>query len=117
MLPIGLYIFFALFFGGLLLGVVIVLRGRYLQSRVKMSPFECGFDPKESARLPFSVRFFLLAIVFLVFDIEVALLFPLVFGVKFYLCVSVVVAGLGFLFILVCGLLHEWRGGALRWVL
>lgn len=88
-----------------------------MQSRMKLRPFECGFDPKESARLPFSVRFFLLAVVFLIFDIEVALVFPLVFGVKYYLYVSVVVAGLGFLLILIFGLLHEWRRGALRWVM
>ena len=85
--------------------------------RSKFTPFECGFDPKESGRLPFSVRFFLLAVVFLVFDIEVALLFPLVLGLKVGLNMNALIGGLGFLFILLAGLLHEWRAGALRWVL
>lgn len=116
MLPIGSFFFFSFFFSFLLLFVVLSLRDRYFLRRVKMTPFECGFDPKESARLPFSVRFFLLAVVFLIFDIEVALLFPLVLGVKLFLYSEVVVAGLVFLFILIFGLLHEWREGALRWV-
>lgn len=94
-----------------------LLSGRFLLSRVKNSPFECGFDPKDSARLPFSVRFFLLAVVFLVFDIEIAFLFPLVYG--FFLCsyLDVLIGGTVFLFILIFGILHEWREGALSWIL
>jgi NADH-ubiquinone oxidoreductase chain 3 len=116
MLVISSFFLFSFFFSFFLLFVVLVLSDRYALGRVKMTPFECGFDPKESARLPFSVRFFLLAVVFLIFDIEVALLFPLVVGVKLFFYSSVVIAGLGFVFILIIGLLHEWREGALSWV-
>ena len=76
-------------------------------SRNKRTPFECGFDPKDSARLPFSMRFFLLAVVFLVFDIEVALLFPIVLGLKVFSYVGTLLAGFVFLLILFLGLVHE----------
>lgn len=91
----------------LLLVVGFVLGGRFLISRNKNTPFECGFDPKDSARLPFSLRFFLLAVVFLIFDIEVALLYPIILGLKLGVYNLTIVAGLVFLFILLLGLLHE----------
>nr|QXT45831.1 NADH dehydrogenase subunit 3 [Stenonema femoratum] len=83
--------------------------------REKSSPFECGFDPKSSSRLPFSLRFFLIAVIFLIFDVEIALLLPLIIllpvsqpSVWFYV-------GGFFLFILIIGLYHEWNQGALDW--
>ena len=116
MLSIGIYIFFVLFFSFFLFLVVSVLGERDMMDYDKFTPFECGYDNKDTGRLPFSIRFFLLAVIFLVFDIEVALLFPLVIGVGVNLFSWVVVSGMGFLFILVLGLLHEWRTGALSWV-
>jgi len=73
----------------------------------KLRPFECGFDPKESGRLPFSLRFFLLAVLFLIFDVEVALLIPLVVGiVGSFLSISFLGSFL-FLLILIIGAFHE----------
>ena len=100
-------------FGILLAGIVLSIN-RY-KDREKRSPFECGFDPKGSARVPFSMRFFVLAVIFLVFDIEIALLIPLPLIMRGNLFVEILFGVLIFLLILILGLVHEWREGSLDW--
>nr|YP_009167146.1 NADH dehydrogenase subunit 3 [Genicanthus lamarck]ALD15881.1 NADH dehydrogenase subunit 3 [Genicanthus lamarck] len=81
----------------------------------KLSPYECGFDPLGTARLPFSLRFFLVAILFLLFDLEIALLLPLPWGDQLttplltFLWASTVLA------LLTLGLVYEWLQGGLEW--
>jgi NADH-ubiquinone oxidoreductase chain 3 len=75
--------------------------------REKTRPFECGFDPKSTARLPFSLRFFLLAVIFLVFDVEIALLLPLPLSFTQTLLSSTIFSAFIFFIILLLGLLHE----------
>ena len=82
-------------------------------SPIKQSIYECGFSPKYSARLPFSLRFFLLALLFLIFDVELTLviIFPII-----YLSKNIIVSVVLFCSFLFLGLLHEWNEGSLSWL-
>nr|YP_010443316.1 NADH dehydrogenase subunit 3 [Apogonia cf. basalis]UTE83844.1 NADH dehydrogenase subunit 3 [Apogonia cf. basalis] len=85
--------------------------------REKLSPFECGFDPKSSARLPFSLQFFLIAIIFLIFDVEITMLIPLILIMKTSNMMNYFMITMFFLMILLIGLYHEWNQGALNWTI
>nr|ANJ70699.1 NADH dehydrogenase subunit 3 [Uloma sp. BMNH 1425257] len=100
----------------LLLIIVLNLTSKkMILDREKMSPFECGFDPKSSARLPFSLHFFLIAIIFLIFDVEITLLLPMIISLKFNNIIMYTITTSLFIFILLIGLFHEWKQGALDW--
>nr|YP_009917571.1 NADH dehydrogenase subunit 3 [Manayunkia occidentalis]QLM00890.1 NADH dehydrogenase subunit 3 [Manayunkia occidentalis] len=102
----------ALLFPFLILITVLVMSFHSLKDREKSSPYECGFDPNISARLPFSTRFFLLAVLFLVFDIEIVLLLPVpIISMFMYKNLIIIL----FLLILFLGLIHEWHQGSLDW--
>ena len=97
------------------LGLVI---GRW-QSRAKsdpqkLSPYECGFEPFEDSRMKFDVRYYLVAILFIVFDLEIAFLFPWAVVLQSIGVPGLVAMGI-FLFILVVGFIYEWKKGALEW--
>nr|AZH80872.1 NADH dehydrogenase subunit 3 [Caridina wilkinsi]AZH80873.1 NADH dehydrogenase subunit 3 [Caridina wilkinsi] len=92
-----------------------ILAKKTILDREKSSPFECGFDPKSSARLPFSLRFFLIALIFLIFDVEITLILPLASIMNFTNTKSWIFTGIFFLMILLLGLYHEWNQGALEW--
>nr|YP_002519697.1 NADH dehydrogenase subunit 3 [Pseudobalistes flavimarginatus]BAH10259.1 NADH dehydrogenase subunit 3 [Pseudobalistes flavimarginatus] len=81
----------------------------------KLSPYECGFDPLGSARLPFSMRFFLIAILFLLFDLEIALLLPLPWGNQLDSPLLTFLWASTILFLLTLGLIYEWLQGGLEW--
>nr|YP_187596.1 NADH dehydrogenase subunit 3 [Astropecten polyacanthus]BAD86704.1 NADH dehydrogenase subunit 3 [Astropecten polyacanthus] len=81
----------------------------------KSSPYECGSDPLNSARIPFSFRFFLVAILFLLFDLEIALLFPLPTAIFVFNPITPTVLTLLFTVILLVGLIFEWINGGLDW--
>nr|YP_003457259.1 NADH dehydrogenase subunit 3 [Chaunax pictus]BAI77047.1 NADH dehydrogenase subunit 3 [Chaunax pictus] len=81
----------------------------------KLSPYECGFDPLGSARLPFSLRFFLVAILFLLFDLEIALLLPLPWGNQLTSPLLTVAWASIVLILLTLGLIYEWLQGGLEW--
>nr|YP_009034512.1 NADH dehydrogenase subunit 3 [Hoplolatilus cuniculus]BAO84843.1 NADH dehydrogenase subunit 3 [Hoplolatilus cuniculus] len=81
----------------------------------KLSPYECGFDPLGSARLPFSLRFFLVAILFLLFDLEIALLLPLPWGDQLASPLLTFLWTTAVLTLLTLGLIYEWIQGGLEW--
>ncbi|MBS0358639.1 MAG: NADH-quinone oxidoreductase subunit A [Proteobacteria bacterium] len=99
-------------------GIVLVTAGRLSGGRnpdsEKNSPYECGFSPFESARLPFDVRFYLVAILFIIFDLETAFLFPWALAIRTIGWFGFIAMAL-FLGLLVIGFIYEWKKGALEW--
>nr|AET51441.1 NADH dehydrogenase subunit 3 [Callaeas cinereus]QOD97493.1 NADH dehydrogenase subunit 3 [Callaeas wilsoni] len=81
----------------------------------KLSPYECGFDPLGSARLPFSIRFFLVAILFLLFDLEIALLLPLPWATQLQSPITTLAWASMLIILLTLGLVYEWIQGGLEW--
>nr|YP_010947157.1 NADH dehydrogenase subunit 3 [Rhynchocyon petersi]AZQ08290.1 NADH dehydrogenase subunit 3 [Rhynchocyon udzungwensis]WGO62084.1 NADH dehydrogenase subunit 3 [Rhynchocyon petersi] len=81
----------------------------------KASPYECGFDPMGSARLPFSMKFFLIAITFLLFDLEIALLLPLPWASHLHNLSLMLLLALMLVTLLAMGLMYEWLQKGLEW--
>src|SRR5881275_1659214 len=103
---------------GLLLGVLMLGMGRLVSPNrpdaAKLSPYECGFEAFEDARMKFDVRYYLIAILFILFDLEIAFLFP--WAVVFReIGVFGLLAMILFLAILTIGFIYEWMKGALEW--
>ncbi|HUQ09954.1 MAG TPA: NADH-quinone oxidoreductase subunit A [Steroidobacteraceae bacterium] len=80
----------------------------------KLSPYECGFEAFEDSRMKFDVRYYLVAILFIVFDLEIAFLFPWAVVLESIGAFGLIAMGI-FLFILVVGFIYEWKKGALEW--
>ncbi len=100
------------------MGVVLLLAGGILGPRnpdsEKLSPYECGFEAFEDSRMKFDVRFYLVAILFIIFDLEIAFLFPWAVVLDTIGTTGLVAMGV-FLLILVIGFVYEWKKGALEW--
>ncbi len=103
---------------GLVIGVIVPTLGFLLGNRQpdseKNSPYECGFEAFEDARMKFDVRYYLVAILFILFDLEIAFLFPWAIVFK-SLGLFGFMAMMIFLTILVIGFIYEWKKGALEW--
>ena len=100
------------------LSVVLLLLGfafgRGSKDPDKLAPYECGFEAFEDSRIRFDVRYYLVAILFIIFDLEIAFLFPWAVSLKEIGAFGLVSMGI-FLAILVVGFIYEWRKGALEW--
>ena len=95
-------------------GVLARLTGAQNPDTEKLSPYECGFEAFEDARMKFDVRYYLVAILFILFDLEIAFLFPWAIVLQ-QIGWFGFVAMLIFLAILVVGFIYEWKKGALEW--
>jgi NADH-quinone oxidoreductase subunit A len=116
-LPILLFLGVAIALSGVLVGLPMLLAnagGFAKPDPEKLSAYECGFEPFEDARRKFDVRFYLVAILFIIFDLEVAFLFPWAIALR-----DIGVFGWGsmmvFLGVLTVGFIYEWNKGALEW--
>ena len=111
--PILIFIGIAIGLAGVILLASLII-ARQKPDTAKLSPYECGFEPFEDARIKFDVRFYLVAILFIIFDLEVAFLFPWAVSLG-------KIGAFGFwsmfvfLGILTVGFVYEWRKGALEW--
>jgi len=103
---------------GVSVGVITLLLGRilgpYRPNSEKTSPYECGFEAFEDSRMKFDVRYYLVAILFIIFDLEIAFLFPWAVALD-ELAAPAFVGMAIFLGILVIGFAYEWKKGALEW--
>lgn len=112
-LPILIFLVVALLIGvvPMLLGFIL---GPHRPDAEKLSPYECGFEAFEDSRMTFDVRYYLVAILFILFDLEIAFLFPwavVMHQLGWFGFLAMVV----FLGILVVGFIYEWKKGALEW--
>jgi NADH-quinone oxidoreductase subunit A len=99
---------------GLLLYAINAVLARSAPDAEKDSPYECGFEAFEEARMKFDVRYYLVAILFIIFDLEIAFLFPWAVALN-EIGMAGFLAMMLFLGILVIGFIYEWKKGALEW--
>jgi len=117
-LPILIFLGVGIGFGLLLIALGFILgnigHGGARPDAEKLSPYECGFEAFEDARMKFDVRYYLVAILFIIFDLEIAFLFPWAVALE-QIGLQGFFAMVLFLGVLVVGFVYEWKKGALEW--
>jgi len=111
-LPILIFLVFALIFSIIMLGIGFTF-GSNNPDVDKNSPYECGFEAFDDSRMKFDIRYYLVAILFIIFDLEIAFLFPwavVIHKIGFIGLISMAI----FLLILIVGFIYEWKKGALE---
>ena len=111
--PVLIFLLIAGIFGILML-VLGFAFGRGQKDSSKLSPYECGFEAFEDTRMRFDVRYYLVAILFIIFDLEIAFLVPWAVALDRIGSIGIFAMGI-FLAVLVVGFIYEWRKGALEW--
>ncbi|WP_421621033.1 NADH-quinone oxidoreductase subunit A [Alkalilimnicola ehrlichii] len=112
-LPILVFIIFGLLFGMVFLAAGFLLAPSKPDAE-KLSPYECGFEAFEDSRMKFDVRYYLVAILFIIFDLEIAFLFPWAIVLDSIGMFGILAMAL-FIGLLLIGFLYEWKKGALEW--
>nr|YP_009106922.1 NADH dehydrogenase subunit 3 [Hamadryas epinome]AIT96661.1 NADH dehydrogenase subunit 3 [Hamadryas epinome] len=105
-----------IFISMIFMSISLIISKKSNLDREKCSPFECGFDPKCLARIPFSLHFFLITMIFLIFDVEIVLILPIIplfLMVNFFIWFKI---SFFFIIILLIGLYHEWNQNMLNWI-
>nr|UXW64270.1 NADH dehydrogenase subunit 3 [Abia sp.] len=100
----------------IIMSLASIISKKSINDREKMSPFECGFDPKNMTRMTFSIRFFLIAVIFLIFDVEIALMLPMILTFSISKLNLWMLTSIYFMLILIIGTYYEWKFGALNWL-
>nr|WRQ18166.1 NADH dehydrogenase subunit 3 [Igerna sp.] len=95
--------------------IINMFSKKMIIDKQKSSPFECGFNPMSNKRLPFSIHFFLIAVLFLIFDIEIIIIMPMIFSLKFSLLKMWMISSYIITTTLLLGLYNEWLQGMLKW--
>nr|WAL33192.1 NADH dehydrogenase subunit 3 [Pontia edusa] len=96
--------------------ISFIISKKSFLDREKCSPFECGFDPMNLARIPFSLHFFLITMIFLIFDVEIILILPMIPTFKLVNLFIWFKTSFFFIIILLIGLYHEWKQNMLNWI-
>nr|YP_010616681.1 NADH dehydrogenase subunit 3 [Argestina pomena]WAW79881.1 NADH dehydrogenase subunit 3 [Argestina pomena] len=109
--------FFILIISIIFIMLSFVISKKSFMDREKCSPFECGFDPKSLPRIPFSLHFFLITVIFLIFDIEIALILPMIISFKKVNLLIWWKISSFFIIMLLIGLYHEWNQNMLNWTI
>nr|YP_009542268.1 NADH dehydrogenase subunit 3 [Lasiommata deidamia]AYU56841.1 NADH dehydrogenase subunit 3 [Lasiommata deidamia] len=109
--------FIILMISNIFIMLSLVISKKTTMDREKCSPFECGFDPMNLPRIPFSLHFFLITVIFLIFDIEIALILPMIVSFKSVNFIIWWKISSFFIMMLLIGLYHEWNQNMLNWTI
>nr|QOX09883.1 NADH dehydrogenase subunit 3 [Limassolla sp. XZ-2020] len=99
----------------IIMTLISLISKKTISDLQKSTPFECGFNPLTMKRLPFSIHFFLIAVIFLIFDIEIIIILPMTLTLKTTMMYAWMMTSSLFIMILILGLYHEWKYGMLNW--
>lgn len=117
MLDMPVFLFFCI---ALMIALLPLALGQWLYSKKlipekTLAPYECGFPPFSDAHIPINIQYVIIALLFLIFDLEIIFLFPWAALLRYGLSFDAFLSGLLFFAILLIGLFYEWRQGALEW--
>nr|ATD12222.1 NADH dehydrogenase subunit 3 [Dryadomorpha sp. EMHAU-2015-Zz060407] len=97
--------------------LITVISKKTLTDNQKSTPFECGFNPMSYSRVPFSIHFFMIAVIFLIFDIEIVMIMPMILTLKTTMIKMWILTSIMFTILLILGLYHEWMNGMINWTM